>query len=156
MEIKKLFHGRNYEKVPFLQIRLLSQYIGDDNQKMKLNATFTNPDYELIKNLYISSNDFILFYETTSETELNSVPDQISTPPQLCHTKGAPELSTLQSDDKKDILEKNQRSPDFHTNQELQIMKPYLTEPIFTRVNVKPDIFAFIDRSFNPQFSSEF
>lgn len=51
MEIKKLFHGRNYEKVPFLQIRLLSQYIGDDNQKMKLNATFTNPDYELIKNL---------------------------------------------------------------------------------------------------------
>lgn len=114
------------------------------------------PDSELIKNLYISSNDFILFYETTSETELNSVPDQISTPPQLCHTKGAPELSTLQSDDKKDILEKNQRSPDFHTNQELQIMKPYLTEPIFTQVNVKPDIFAFIDRSFNPQFSSEF
>ena len=47
MEIKKLLHGINYEKVPFLQIRLISQYVNEE--KRKLSATFTNPDYEVIQ-----------------------------------------------------------------------------------------------------------
>lgn len=92
MEIKKLFHGRNYEKVPFLQLRLQSQFVDDNKkEKMKLNATFTNPDYEIIKILtqivyrnlslaYANSNfkPQLLIAQTMGEDEFDVYDDQES------------------------------------------------------------------------------
>lgn len=115
------------------------------------------PDSELIKNLYIQPNDFILFYEEIPESELNQVSDDISTPPQLCHIKGAPPLLESQINETNYFSDSNQlKSPDFYSYQELQIMKPYLKEPIISQVGNKPDVYAFVDTNFNSQFSSEF
>lgn len=115
-------------------------------------------DSEMIGNIIMTHDSFILFYESIPESELNTVSDNISSFPQLCHKKGAPPLSSPNIIQSKisSLDTRKMRSPDFFADQELQILTPYLNEPIISQIHTKPDIYSFVDPELNRSFSKEF